>query len=161
MRRRHDHRAMPIGMHEIAIVHGHAEHGDFAAEFHWLGVRVRCRDAAGEKLECRRPLIDVANRTIGDHAERPQSDVNRRLHFAPEGTAAGFGAIEILDDDDRRFPTGIDMTVIVVLQLPLRRRRESRRTRGPNRGGARISDDGRLIRKAANERRAGVATCLR
>ena len=44
MRRRHDHRAMPIGMHEIAIVHGHAEYGDFVTEVNRLGVRVRCGD---------------------------------------------------------------------------------------------------------------------
>ena len=38
----------------------------------------------GQKLETRRPLVEVAHRAIGDESARAQTDVNRRLHFAPE-----------------------------------------------------------------------------
>src|SRR5438132_11100532 len=102
MRNRNDGCAVPIGMDQIAVAHRHAEHTYRVAECDRLGVRVRSYDMSREKLKTRRPLVEIADRAIGDQSERAQPDVNGRLHFSPKCAAARIAAVEILDDDDRR-----------------------------------------------------------
>src|SRR5207249_8547789 len=85
MRKWDDHCAVPVGMDQIAIAHGHAEDAHLGAEGNGLGVRMRSRDVSREKLKPRRPLVEIANRAIGDQSQRAQADVNfffssRRRH---------------------------------------------------------------------------------
>src|SRR5438128_7339872 len=112
MRKWDDHCAVPVGMYQIAIAHRHAEDAHLGAECNGLGVRMRIRDVSREKLKPRRPLVEIANRAIGDQSQRAQADVNGRLDFAPKCAATRISAVKILDDDDRRFASSVDMAVI-------------------------------------------------
>src|SRR5205814_4004329 len=161
MRHGNDDRAVAIRMNQIAVLHHHAEYGDLVTERNRLGVGMRRRDVSGEKLKAWRPLVEVADRAIGNQSERAQADVNRRLHFAPKRAAARVGAVEIFDDDDRGFEAAVDMAVIVVLQSPLLGRGQTRWPRCANRRRARVANDGFQRWKATNERLARVAARLR
>src|SRR5205814_7234347 len=96
-------RAMPVGVHAIAGAHAHAEHFDLAAEVDDADVSMRRSNHRREELEAGGPGVDVAYRAVGDHTERTQAVVNRRLDFAPERAVPGVGAVEILDQHQRRF----------------------------------------------------------
>src|SRR4030095_9533849 len=94
-------------------------------------------------------------------AQGPGPDVHRRLDFAPEGAVAGILAIEILDHDDRRLRTRVDVAVVVVLQRTLRRWGQARRSLRTDGRGTRVPDD-RLHRgKAAKKRLRRVPARLR
>ena len=82
-----------------------------------MRVRVRRSDAAGQKLESGRPLIDVAHRAVGDEPERTQPAVDGRLHLAPERAVACIGAVEILDQHERWLAAGVDVAIVVVAKL--------------------------------------------
>src|SRR5439155_15948286 len=95
-------RAVTIGVNEIAGAHRHSRHANFATEIFGMDVGVRRSDRARERLETGRPLRDVADRTVGDDAERAERLVHRALNLAPERTKSHIGAVDILDHTDAR-----------------------------------------------------------
>jgi len=73
---------------------------------------MRRPDRARESLKARRPLRDVADRSVSDDAETAQSLVDRTLNLAPERTIADVRAVDILDHADARTVAGADIFVI-------------------------------------------------
>ena len=108
---------MTVGVNDVAGAHAHAQHLDLAAEVNDADVSMRRPDHRREELEAGRPDVDVAHRAVGDHAERTQAEVNRRLDFAPERAVPGVGPVEILDQHQRRFGAVVDVAIIVVPQI--------------------------------------------
>jgi hypothetical protein len=77
---------------------------------------MRGYDLRGQKLEARRPLVEVAHRAVGDEPARAQADVDRGLHLAPESAGTRSVFVEILDHHDGWLGTRVDVPVVVVLQ---------------------------------------------
>ena len=86
---------MTVGMNEIAGTNRHSGDANLAAKTVGVNVGVRGSDGAGERLEARRPLRGIADRSIGDNAETAQRLVHRALHLAPKGSEPNLGAIDI------------------------------------------------------------------
>src|ERR1700741_5522765 len=99
-------------MDEIVRLHGHAGNTHLAAKALRMHPGMRRADRAGERLEARRPLRDVADRAVGDDAEVAERLVHIALHLAPERAIADVGAVDILDHGDARPEPGADIFVI-------------------------------------------------
>src|SRR2546430_12518427 len=99
----------------------HRHDGDalFAAPVLGVNPGVRRPDRAGQRLEARGPLRDVADRAVGDDAEAAERLVHVALHLAPERAVAGIGTVDILDHGDARAETGADIFVIFDAALGL------------------------------------------
>jgi hypothetical protein len=143
-----------VGVHEVARPDGHAGDGDRLVEALQVHPCVGGGDGAGERLEAGRPLRDVADRAVGDDAEAAERPVHGAVDLAPEAAVADTGAVEVLDDADRRSRARAD--VLVVGGLPVARARVGR-ARGADRRRARIADDGRQVGERADQRLDGVA----
>jgi hypothetical protein len=83
-------------MHDVAGARQHAGDPHLLAVVVQMHVRMTRHDGAGQRLEARRPLVDVADAAVGDDAEQPEALVHGALHLAPEGAEADIGAIEVL-----------------------------------------------------------------
>ena len=104
--------AVLVGVDEIVGMHRHAGDAHFAAKAFGMNPGVRRPDRAGQRLETRRPLRDVADRAVGDDAEAAERLVHVALHLAPERAVADVGAVDILDHGDARTEAGADIFVI-------------------------------------------------
>ena len=137
--RNHD-GAVAIGMDEVAGSYRHARHGNGQVE--GLDVRepVRRPDASGQHLEAWCPLRQVADRAVGDEADRAHSAMDRRLHLAPERAVPGLVAVEILDDDQRGLRSRVDEAIVGVAELAHVRQRAGERLLRADRRGPRVPD---------------------
>src|SRR5262249_60923811 len=88
-----------------------------ATEAFGVGPGMRRADRAGQRLEARRPLRDVADRAVGDDAEIAERLVHIALHLAPERAIADIGAVNVLDHGDARPEAGAD--ILVIFDAPL------------------------------------------
>src|SRR3954452_4750557 len=104
--------AVLVGMDEIIGMHRHAGNAHFAAPVFGVNPGVRRPDRTGQCLKARRPLRDIADRTVGDDAETAERLVHVALHLAPERAVAYIGAVDILDHGDARTEAGADIFVI-------------------------------------------------
>ena len=123
-RRGDGHRAVPVGVHEVARAHQHAGDPHLLAEVGEMHVRMARHDGAGQRLEARRPLVDVADGAVGDDAEAAEPLVHGAHHLAPEGAEADLGAVEVLDHHDAGRGLAGDVLVVgdALLALPSCRR---------------------------------------
>ena len=80
---------------------------------------MRGTDRTRQRLETRRPLRDVADRAVGDHAETAERLVHRALNLAPERAVADVRTVDILDHRDAGPEAGADIFVIVDASLRL------------------------------------------
>ena len=158
----HHHRAVAVGMDEVAGTDPHAGNVDRPVEGDEVGPDMRGHDRAGKHEEAVRPLGDVAHGAVGDDAAAAEALVDVALHLAPEGAEAGFDAVDVLDHDHARLRPGGDVFVVGkpegaqvggACRLFLAR---------ADRRGAGIADD-RLLRHRRDQRRAveAEATPLR
>ncbi len=97
---------------EIVGLHGHAGDAHLAAKALRMHPGMRRADRAGQRLEARRPLRDVADRAVGDDAEAAERLVHVALHLAPERAVADVGTVDVLDHRDARAVAGADIFVI-------------------------------------------------
>ena len=65
--------AVPVRVDEVARAHQHAGDAHLLAEVGEMHVRVARRDGAGQHLEARRPLRDVADAAVGDDADAAEA----------------------------------------------------------------------------------------
>src|SRR5215212_8160885 len=86
---------MTVGMNEIPGTNRHSGDANLAAKTVGVNVGVRGSNRAGERLESRRPLRGVADRSVGYNTETAQRLVHGALHLAPEGSEPNLGAIDI------------------------------------------------------------------
>src|ERR1700720_1875986 len=122
-----------------------------------MNPRMRRTNGAGQRLESRSPLRNVADRAVGDDAEASEGLVYIALYLAPERTEANVGTIDVLDYRDARSPAGAHIFVIsdatprllIGGQLGLEHRAD--------RHGSRITDHRRQIRKRTDQRLGRVA----
>ena len=138
-------------------MHRHAGDAHLAAPVFGMDPGMRRPDRAGQRLEARRPLRDVADRAVGDDAEAAERLVHVALHLAPERAVADIGAVDILDHGDARTEAGADIFVIGDAALRLLIGWKSGFEHRANGDGAGIADHGRQIRKRADQRLGGVA----
>src|SRR6059058_4781417 len=66
---RNDDGTVTVGMNEIVRSDGHAGNAHLATETFGMDPGVRRSNRTGQGLEARRPLRDIADRAVGDHAE--------------------------------------------------------------------------------------------
>lgn len=81
--RNHD-RTVTIRMNEIVRAHRHAGDAHRFTKAREMDERVRRADAAGQRLESRRPSRNVTDRSVGDDAETAERLVDRTVDLAPE-----------------------------------------------------------------------------
>ena len=110
---------MLVGVDQIVRLHGHAGDAHLAAKALGMHPRMRRADRAGQRLEARRPLRDVADRAVGDDAEATERLVHVALHLAPERAVADVGTVDVLDHRDARTVAGADIFVIFDAALRL------------------------------------------
>src|ERR1700750_3375305 len=72
-----------VGMNEVVGAHGHAGNANLCAEISGVHPGMRRTDGARKDLEARRPWRNVADRSVGDHAEAAERLVHVALHLAP------------------------------------------------------------------------------
>ena len=154
--RDHD-RAMLVGVDQIVGANRHAGDAHFAAEILGMHPGMRRTDRAGQRLEARRPLRDVADRAVGDDAEAAERLVHVALHLTPERAIADVGAVDILDHGDARAEAGADIFVIGDAALGLLVGRKAGFQHRADRHGAGIADHRRQIGKRADQRLGRVA----
>ena len=86
---RHDHRAVAVGVDEIAVAHAHAVNVDRAAEIDDVDMGVTGADFAGQQLETGRQHIQIADRAVGDAAQAAERLMHSGVDLAPPGAEAG------------------------------------------------------------------------
>ena len=150
---RNHHRAVLVGMHQVAVVDAHAADVDRAAERHHVYEGMGGAHAVGQHLKALRHVRQVAHAAVGDHAQAPQALVDVAVHFAPERAVAARVAVEILDDGDGRLGAAVVDIVVVVARVGAR----VRRVLGANSGGAGVAHHHAEFRARANQRFHGVA----
>src|SRR5207244_3497042 len=107
------------------------------------GVRRAVR--AGQRLKTRRPLRDVADRTVGDDAETAERLVHVALYLAPERAIADIGAVDVLDHRDARAKAGADIFVIGDAAFGLLIRRQAGFQHRADRHRAGVADHRRQV----------------
>src|SRR5579883_945213 len=98
-------------MDEVAVAHRHAVDVDGGAEIDDVDMGVAGPDLAGQELEPRGDLVEIADRAVGDAAETAEALMDGGLHLAPEGAEAG-ARIEVLDHHDARPRSRRDIFIV-------------------------------------------------
>src|SRR3981081_3373741 len=142
---RNHHGAVTIGVNEITGAHRHSGHAHFAAKTIGVDVGMRWSDRACKGLKARRPLRDVADRSVGDDTETAQRLVHRTLNLAPERAKSHIRAVDILNYVDARTRSGADIFVIGDPPFLLLGGRKAGSNDRADRGRAGITDDRRQI----------------
>src|ERR1700726_807954 len=94
--RDHD-RPMLVGVDEIVGAYRHPGDTNLAAKALGMNPGVRRADRAGQCLETRRPLRDVADRAVGNHPEAAERLVHVALNLAPERAIAAVSTVDVMD----------------------------------------------------------------
>src|SRR3954466_4338459 len=105
--------AVAIGVGEVGGAHGHAGNATLRAKIFGMHPRMRRTDRARKGLESRRPLRNVADRSIGDHAEAAERLVHVALYLAPERAISDVRAVDILNHANARTEAAADIFVII------------------------------------------------
>src|SRR5262249_44291239 len=100
---------------------------------------------------------DVADRTVGDHAEAAERLVHVRLHLAPERAVADMLAVEILHHHDAGPRRACDIVEIIQPLLHVAGLPERHRVLGFERHRPGEADDGCKVGKRAMQVLDGVA----
>src|ERR1700754_1293562 len=106
-----------IGVNEVVGAHGHAGNANLGAKIFRVHPCMRRTDRARKRLESRRPLRNVADRSIGDHAEAAERLVHVALHLAPERAVSDVGAVDILNHANARTKAAADIFVVIDASL--------------------------------------------
>src|SRR5262249_13010503 len=93
----YDHRAVAVGLDQVAALDCHTVHLHVDAELDDVDESVRRPDRPGQHLEPRRDDGDVADGAARDDTEGAERLVHVRLHLTPE-RAIPRGIIEVLHD---------------------------------------------------------------
>ena len=124
--------------YQVAGLDRHPVHRHRAAELLDPDPGVGWRGHPGQEVEAGDRVVEVADRAVGDHPERPETLVDRGVDLAPPGSVAG-DRVEVLDHGDGRAGSGSDVLVVGQPDLggfgcgPLRR------LHGPDRAGAGVA----------------------
>ena len=143
----------------VARAHDHAGDGHRDRPLDAVDEGVRRPDGAGEHLKSFGAHVEVADRAVGDHAQRAKALVEVRVDLAPPGAVAGAG-IEILDHRDRGMGRLGHVAVIAQSRFPRGLIVASGRMQCANRRRARIADDGRKLGPRTHQRLGRVAESL-
>jgi hypothetical protein len=103
--------AVPVGVEPVTGRDTHACDRDWHSDLDRVHVGVRGTHRAGEHLEARRQLVEVANAAVGDHAARAEPPVHVAVHLAPPRAGARHG-VQIFDHGDRGVRWFANMSVV-------------------------------------------------
>src|SRR5690348_14356641 len=99
-------------MDQIAGTHRHPGDANFPTEAGDMHIGMRRSDRPSQRLESRRPLRDIADRAIGDHAKTSERLVDGAVDLTPERAESGFATVDVLNDADARTGTGPDILIV-------------------------------------------------
>ena len=159
---RYNHCAVAVGMNEIAVSGAHPRDVDRTSKVDDMDERMRGNHTTGQHLKPCCYLRDIAYGSVGHEADATHAGVYRAVDLTPQRTIAAL-FVDVLDDDDARLGSVIDVRVVGVRQLAGLLTRKIGRVGAPNRSGSRHANQ-RLQLRADTEEwfcRVAVTSTLR